>query len=122
MDQRLNAAGGGAYATGILKSFVVENGRPKCKIMEWTIDQFILWKQNGNLMSMEELTGQPLQRKGDAIQILGSEYLERVSDHWQTGKRIALTCEDAANEQNWPGQGENFIKSLYISTDMSTAG
>ena len=119
MDQRLNAAGGGAYAIGILKSFVVENGRPKCKIMEWTIEQFNLWKQNGNLMSMEELTGQTLQRKGDAIQILGTEYLERVSEHWQTGKRIALICEDSANEHNWPGQGENFIKSLYISTDMN---
>jgi hypothetical protein len=108
-------------AAAVLRSFVVDNGRPRCQILTWTNNQFRDWKQNGAMTTVEDLLGHDLTKSGASIKYIGEQYLTRVSEHWQTGRALNTLCVDANNIFNWPGLGQNFMQTLYHGVNLDWA-
>ena len=118
-EGKFNSANTTAFAAGILRSFVIDNGSVKCKLLTWNNNQFLDWVTNGNLSSLNEVIGRPVTKSGGAIKMLGQQYLDRVSSHWHTARSIDHLCVDEANAYNWPGLGANFMQTLYTSTGLN---
>ena len=118
-EAKFSSANATAFAAGILRSFVVDNGQAKCKLLTWTNQEFNDWKDNGNLPSLNDVIGRPVTKSGGTIKLLGQQYLDRVSTHWHTARSIDNLCVDQAGTYNWPGRGDNFMQTIYTSTGLN---
>ena len=118
-EAKFSSANATAFAAGILRSFVVDNGQAKCKLLTWTNQEFNDWKDNGNLASLNDVIGRPVTKSGGTIKLLGQQYLDRVSTHWHTARSIDNLCVDQAGTYNWPGRGDNFMQTIYTSTGLN---
>ena len=68
-EAKFSSANATAFAAGILRSFVVDNGQAKCKLLTWSNQEFNDWKDNGNLASLNDVIGRPVTKSGGTIKL-----------------------------------------------------
>ena len=119
VEPKLSSANATAFAAGILRSFVIDHGNVRCRLLTWNNQEFNDWRTNGNLAALNDVIGRPVTKNGGTIKLLGQQYLDRVSSHWHTARSIDNLCVDEAGTYNWPGQGANFMQTLYNSTGLN---
>ena len=53
-EDKFNSANATAFAAGILRSFIVDNGQVKCKLLTWSNQEFTTWVTNGNQRALND--------------------------------------------------------------------
>ena len=118
-EDKFSSANATAFAAGILRSFIVDNGQVRCKLLTWSNQEFNTWVTNGNQRALNDVIGKPVTKSGGTIKMLGQQFLDRVSSHWHTARSIDHMCVDVDNTFDWPGRGANFMQTIYTSSGLT---